>query len=215
MDKTSKMIHHIKELDLSQKECSRLIEILNDYHEDRLVGVLVKKLISLLQPVEYLPLLTDIRCSISKKHICLFDQMINGYLFAPQKLLKDPRKTQSVILPKDCMYHSLCTSTVRKGNYTFKVVTIEKVFCDVGIFICAKTENASGIKIGNVTHNSVAHRRDIRCGDYIIELNGKPMEKVSLKSTLKILPLLTSLHLIIKRPDRPYFDSQSVLFNPW
>ena len=214
MDKTSRFIHDIKELNLSQKECSTLIEILNDYHEDGLVDILVKKLIKLLQPVEYLSLLNDIKHSILKQHVHKFDEMIKRYLFSPQRLSNNHRKTQSAVLPKSSLYRSLCSSVVRKGIFTFKVVNIERVFKDVGIFICAQRENISGIKIGNITHNSNAHRKDLRCGDYIIELNGKPMENVSLKSVLKILPLLTSLHLIIKRPDKP-FACQSISFNPW
>lgn len=214
MDKTSKFIHHIKELNLSQKECSTLIEILNDYQEDGLVDSLVKKLIQLLQPVEYLSLLNDIKHSILKQHVQKFDEMIKRYLFPPQRLSKNHRKTQSAVLPKHSLYYSLCSGVVRKGTFTFKVVNIEKVFKDVGIFVCAKTENVSGIKIGNIPHNSIAYHKNLRSGDYIIELNGKPMENVSLKSVLKILPLLTSLHLIIKRPDKPV-DCQSVSFNPW
>lgn len=209
------MMVHIKELNLSKKECDRLIEILNDYHKDRSVGNLVKRLIGLLQPVEYLPLLKDIKNSIFKHHCSKFDNIINTYLFGPQELSsKSHRKSQSALSPKECLYHSLCSDYVRKGIYTFKVVTIEKVSDDVGIFICEKTENVPGIKVGNVTHGSIAHRKDVRKGDYIIELNGKQMKNIALKNALRIFPLLTSIHLVIKRPNSP-LDSQCASYNPW
>jgi len=204
-------------LSLSKKECGRLIEILNSYNEDKSVGRLVKSLINLLQPVEYLPLLKDIRRRIYKNHVLLFDTLINTYLyrsFSSAVGPNDHRKAYSVAtLPKNGLH-----STVKRAlPCRFLLVQFHQPlerFVDVGIFFCDKLESLSGIKVGAVGHNSPAAGKGVRLGDYVIEVNGRSLEKVSLKTALRILPSLKSIHLVIRR-HKKVSKITLTSFNPW
>ena len=212
--KTTTLIHHVKTLGLSQKECATIIEYLNDYSEDKSVVNLVKRLISLLQPVEYLPLLKDIRHSIRKQDKSHFDKLINVYLYGNHTSQNNQnplhRKTHSAFNTKEPRYVTSHTL----NNWSFKVINIEKVSGNVGLFLCAKVESIPGIKVGHVDEGSIAYIKGVRKGDYIIEVNGKSMEKITLKTALAVLPLLTTLKLIIKRPEK-IIKSLSTSLNPW
>ncbi|XP_066910748.1 whirlin-like [Clytia hemisphaerica] len=209
--KTTTLIQHIKALGLSQKECAKVIEYLNDYAEDKSVVNLVKKLISLLQPVEYLSLLKDIRHSIRQKDQPYFDKLINIYLYGNDASQNNHshRKTHSALNATEPRY-----VTSHGNKWSFKVINIEKVSGNVGLFLCGKIESIPGLKVGYIDEGSIAHTKGVKKGDYIIEVNGKSMEKISLKTALAVLPLLTSLKLIIKRPEK-IIKTLSTSLNPW